>query len=294
MNYSKIKGALMIHGTTSDSGKSICATGLCRILKRRGISVAHFKPQNMALNSAVTICGEEIGRAQALQAVACSLELRTDFNPVLLKPCSDMCSQVIIQGLAISHLEAKSFGNIKALAFNKVLESYQRLRKEFDVVIIEGACSPTEINLRKNDIANMGFTEAVECPVILISDINRGCVFAHLTGTVNLLSVTEQARIKGFIINQFRGHLNLLQGGLDWLESYAGKSVLGVLSFLKDLKLDAEDTISLELHTKKLLLLLKYLCYQESVIIQILNQLNGIMMSRSNLLDQMTLWKEPI
>ncbi|MBE9527061.1 MAG: cobyric acid synthase [Proteobacteria bacterium] len=241
----------MIQGTTSDAGKSICAAGLCRILKQRGISVAPFKPQNMALNSAVTHSGGEIGRAQALQAIACGLELRTDFNPVLLKPSSDMKSQVIIQGQAISHLQAKYFGDIKALAFDKVLESYQRLRKEFDVVIIEGAGSPAEINLRKNDIANMGFAEVVDCPVILISDINRGGVFAHLTGTVNLLSITEQARIKGFIINQFRGHLNLLQDGLDWLESYAGKPVLGVLPFLKELKLDAEDAISLDSHTHK-------------------------------------------
>jgi adenosylcobyric acid synthase len=247
----KIKGALMIQGTTSDAGKSICVAGLCRVLRRRGISVAPFKPQNMALNSAVTNCGGEIGRAQALQAIACGLDLRTDFNPVLLKPSSDMNSQVIINGHAVSQLEAKNFGSIKELAFEKVIESYQRLREEFDVVIIEGAGSPAEVNLRKNDIANMGFAEEVDCPVLLIGDINRGGVFAHLTGTVNLLSSSEQNRIKGFIINQFRGHLDLLQSGLDWLEAFSDKPVLGVLPFLKELKLDAEDAIDVESHSNK-------------------------------------------
>ena len=239
-----VKGSLMIQGTTSDAGKSICVAGLCRVLKRHGVSVAPFKPQNMALNSAVTLSGGEIGRAQALQAAACGLEPITDFNPVLLKPSSDMRSQVIIHGQAVSELEARTFGDIKKLAFDKVLESYWRLKQQYDVVLIEGAGSPAEINLRKNDIANMGFAEAVDCPVALIADINRGGVFAHLTGTVNLLSPSEQQRIKGFIINQFRGHLNLLQDGLDWLEDYSRKPVLGVLPFINQLKLDAEDAIS--------------------------------------------------
>ena len=144
---------LMVQGTTSDAGKSLLVAGLCRVLKRRGFSVAPFKPQNMALNSAVTEDGGEIGRAQALQAIACGLELRTDFNPVLLKPTSDKGSQVIIQGKAVSQLEAKTFGNIKQLAFERVLQSYSSLLEEFDFVIIEGAGSPAEINLRENDIA---------------------------------------------------------------------------------------------------------------------------------------------
>lgn len=238
-----IKGSLMIQGTTSDAGKSIAVTGLCRVLKRKGISVAPFKPQNMALNSAVTSDGLEIGRAQALQAVACGLDLRTDFNPVLLKPSSDMQSQVIIHGKAVSQLDAKTFGNIKAMAFDKVLQSYQRLQKEFDVVLVEGAGSPAEINLRKNDIANMGFAEAVDCPVALIADINRGGVFASLVGTLSLLSESERVRVKGFIINQFRGRIELLQGGLDWLEEHTGKAVFGTLPFIHELKLDAEDAI---------------------------------------------------
>ena len=235
--------SLMIQGTTSDAGKSILVAGLCRVFKRRGYSVAPFKPQNMALNSAVTLDGGEIGRAQALQAAACGLELHTDFNPVLLKPSSDMNSQVIINGKAVSQLTAKEFGNIKALAFQSVLDAYYRLTKQYDMILIEGAGSPAEVNLRKNDIANMGFAEAVDCPVILVSDIDRGGVFAHLTGTLNILSASEQNRIKGFVINKFRGHLNLLQGGLDWLEKNTGKPVVGVLPYIQDLKLDAEDAV---------------------------------------------------
>ncbi len=236
----------MVQGTTSDAGKSILVAGLCRLFKRNGVLVAPFKPQNMALNSAVTASGGEIGRAQALQATACGLAPHIDFNPVLLKPSSDQQSQVIIHGKAVSQLEARSFGNIKALAFNKVLESYRRLQQQFDVILIEGAGSPAEVNLRKNDIANMGFAEVVNCPVILISDIDRGGVFAHLTGTLNLLSASEQALVKGFVINKFRGELSLLQNGLDWLEDYSQKKVLGVLPYLQDLKLDAEDTIKLD------------------------------------------------
>jgi adenosylcobyric acid synthase len=251
-DYSKLRGALMVQGTTSDAGKSLCVTAICRILRRHGVSVAPFKPQNMALNSAVTPCGGEIGRAQALQAEACGLALSTDFNPVLLKPNSDMTSQVIINGKAVSELDARVFGNLKALAFDRVLEAYARLRAQYDVVIIEGAGSPAEINLRANDIANMGFAEAVDCPVVLISDIDRGGVFAHLTGTVNVLSTSEQARIKGFVINKFRGRIELLQGGLDWLEERSAKPVFGVIPYLSNLVLDAEDGINRDLHSANL------------------------------------------
>lgn len=237
---------LMVQGTTSDAGKSLLVAGLCRVLKRRGFSVAPFKPQNMALNSAVTEDGGEIGRAQALQAIACGLELRTDFNPVLLKPTSDKGSQVIIQGKAVSQLEAKTFGNIKQLAFERVLQSYSSLLEEFDFVIIEGAGSPAEINLRENDIANMGFAEEVDCPVVLISDIDRGGVFAHIVGTLHLLSQTERERVKGVVINKFRGDIRLLQDGVDWLKTEIDKPVMGVLPFLRNLKLDAEDAITTE------------------------------------------------
>jgi len=235
--------SLMIQGTASDVGKSIIVAGLCRALKRQGVSVAPFKPQNMALNSAVTVDGGEIGRAQALQAFACGLDPQTDFNPVLLKPSQDEIAQVILQGKAIDTLSAKNFGDIKALAFNAVLESYARLQKQFDFIVIEGAGSPAEINLRKNDIANMGFAEAVDCPVVLVADIDKGGVFAHIVGTLQLLSPSEQGRINGFIINKFRGNFSLLESGLEWLEQYTHKTVFGVLPYLHQLKLDAEDSI---------------------------------------------------
>ncbi len=246
-----LANGLMIQGTTSDAGKSIAVAGLCRVLKRRGISVAPFKPQNMALNSAVTVSGGEIGRAQALQAAACGLEPHIDFNPLLLKPSSDQKSQVILHGKAVSELEAEKFGSIKELAFDRVLESYHRLQKQYDRVLIEGAGSPAEINLRSRDIANMGFAEAVNCAVVLISDIDRGGVFAHLVGTLQLLSASERARTHGFIINKFRGSIDLLQSGLDWLEAHTEKSVFGVLPYLSALKLDAEDAINTETHNQQ-------------------------------------------
>lgn len=242
---SKLAKCLMIQGCTSDAGKSMLVAGLCRVFKRKGIAVAPFKPQNMALNSAVSVDGGEIGRAQALQAVACGIPASTHFNPVLLKPSSDQKSQVIINGKVANILDAKNFSSIKPMAFEAVLASYQHLRENYQLILIEGAGSPAEVNLRKNDIANMGFAEAVDCPVILVADIDRGGVFAHLTGTINLLSESEQARIKGTVINKFRGYLGLLQSGVDWLESYSNKPVLGVLPYVKELKLDAEDAINL-------------------------------------------------
>jgi len=237
--------SLMIQGTTSDAGKSIMVAGLCRVLKNRGIHVAPFKPQNMALNSAVTADGGEIGRAQAVQAQACGIEPHTDMNPVLLKPNTDMGSQVIIQGKALRDMDAKTFHKYKATAMEAVLASHKRLSQQYDVVLVEGAGSPAEINLREHDIANMGFAEAVNCPVLLISDINRGGVFAHLVGTLALLSHSEQQRIKGFIINRFRGDIALLKPGLDWLENKTQKSVLGVLPYLHNLHIEAEDAINL-------------------------------------------------
>lgn len=235
---------LMIQGCTSDAGKSVMVAGLCRLLKRRGLGVAPFKPQNMALNSAVTSDGGEIGRAQAVQARACGLAPHTDFNPVLLKPNSDTGAQVIIHGKALSNMEAADYHHYKKRAMTAVLESHQRLQEKYDWIIVEGAGSPAEINLREHDIANMGFAEAVDCPVIIVADIDRGGVFAHLVGTLALLSATEQARVAGFIINRFRGDLSLLQPGLDWLEARTGKPVLGVIPYLHDLHLEAEDAIS--------------------------------------------------
>jgi adenosylcobyric acid synthase len=234
---------LMIQGTTSDAGKSMLVTALCRWLARQGVRVAPFKPQNMALNSAVTSNGGEIGRAQAVQARAAGLEPHTDMNPVLLKPNTDKNAQIIIHGHVIANMDACGFHDYKSVALKAVLESHARLTGQYDRIIVEGAGSPAEINLRANDIANMGFAETVDCPVILIADIDRGGVFAHLVGTLALLSETEQARIHGFVINRFRGDIALLQPGLEWLERYTGKPVLGVLPYLQGLHLEAEDAL---------------------------------------------------
>lgn len=234
---------LMIQGTTSDAGKSVLVAGFCRCLKRLGYQVAPFKPQNMALNSAVTAGGGEIGRAQALQALAAGAEPHVDMNPVLLKPSSDTGAQVIIHGKAISNMQAQAYHDYKKVAMQAVLDSHQRLSQQYDVIMVEGAGSPAEINLREGDIANMGFAEAVDCPVILVADIDKGGVFAHLVGTLDLLSQSEQDRVVGFVINKFRGDIALLQSGLDWLEQRTNKPVLGVLPYLMDLQLAEEDAI---------------------------------------------------
>ncbi|RBI67379.1 cobyric acid synthase CobQ [Vreelandella sulfidaeris] len=236
---------LMIQGTTSDAGKSTVVAALCRALARRGISVAPFKPQNMALNSAVTEDGGEIGRSTALQAQACYLAPHSDMNPVLLKPETDRGAQVILRGKVHGHMDALDYHAFKRTAKESVMAAWQALESRFDVVIAEGAGSPAEINLRKGDIANMGFAEAVDCPVVLVGDIDRGGVFAQLVGTLALLSESEQARTKGFIINRFRGDIALLKPGLEWLEERTGKSVLGTLPYLQGLVLDAEDSIGL-------------------------------------------------
>jgi adenosylcobyric acid synthase len=241
------RGTLMIQGTTSDAGKSTLVAGLCRLARRAGARVAPFKPQNMALNSAVTIDGGEIGRAQALQAVAAGIDAHTDLNPVLLKPTSDRGAQVIIHGKARMNLDARAYHDYKPVAFEAVLESYARLQASYDTIFVEGAGSPAEVNLRERDIANMGFAEAVDCPVVLVADIDRGGVFAHLTGTLACLSPSEQARVSGFIINRFRGDISLLKPGLDWLEAKTGKPVLGVVPYLHGLTLDAEDMLPREL-----------------------------------------------
>ncbi len=234
---------LMIQGTTSDAGKSFLVTAICRVLARKGIKVAPFKAQNMSLNSAVTVDGGEIGRAQAVQAQACNLEPITDMNPVLIKPNSDVDAQIIIHGKAVIDLNAKDYHAYKLKAMTAVLESHQRLVDQFDAIIAEGAGSPAEINLRENDIANMGFAEKVDCPVILIADIDRGGVFAHIVGTLELLSKSEQERIIGVVINRFRGDISLLQSGLDWLEKRINKPVIGVFPYLMNLHLEAEDAI---------------------------------------------------
>lgn len=237
---------LMVQGCTSDAGKSMLVTALCRWLQRRGVAVAPFKPQNMALNSAVTLDGGEIGRAQAVQAQACGLAAHSDFNPVLLKPNSDTGAQVIVHGHTVANMDARSYHDYKRNALDAVLASHARLVAQYDAVVVEGAGSPAEINLRERDIANMGYAEAVDCPVLLIADIDRGGVFAHLVGTLALLSESERARVVGFVINRFRGDPALLQSGLDWLERETGKPVFGVLPYLHGLHLEAEDALPRE------------------------------------------------
>ena len=240
-----IAKTLMIQGTTSDAGKSAIVTGLCRLLTRQGYRVAPFKPQNMALNSAVTCDGGEIGRAQAVQAQACGIEPHTDMNPILLKPSSDIGSQVIINGKVYGQMTAVEYHAFKPTAMQYVLAAYQRLQQQYDVILVEGAGSPAEINLRQNDIANMGFAEAVDCPVWLIADIDRGGVFASLVGTLELLTNSEKQRVTGLIINRFRGDVALLQSGIEWLEQRTKKPVLGVVPYLKELYLEAEDSLNL-------------------------------------------------
>lgn len=236
---------LMIQGTTSDAGKSALVTALCRILARRGCRVAPFKPQTMALNSAVTADGGEIGRAQAVQALAAGVAARVDFNPVLLKPESDQGSQVIVGGRAVGRMKAVQYYDYKPQLLEAVVAAHARLNADFDRVVVEGAGSAAEINLRAHDLANMGFAEAIDCPVVLVADIDRGGVFAHLVGTLEVLSDSERARIQGFVINRFRGDVALLKPGLDWLEARTGKPVLAVVPFLPDLHLEAEDSLSM-------------------------------------------------
>ena len=234
---------LMIQGTTSDAGKTTVVAALCRWLARQGVSVAPFKPQNMALNSAVTGDGGEIGRSTALQALACGLEPHSDMNPVLLKPQSDQGAQVILRGQVYGNMDAMDYHAYKGEAMASVMAAWQALSQRYDVIIAEGAGSPAEINLRANDIANMGFAEAADCPVLLVGDIERGGVFAQLVGTLELVSDSERARIGGFVINRFRGDKALLDPGLDWLTERTGKPVIGVLPYLHGLVIDAEDSV---------------------------------------------------
>ncbi len=239
----------MVQGTTSDAGKSTLVAGLGRILLRRGVRVAPFKPQNMALNSAVTADGGEIGRAQAVQAQACGVETSVHMNPILIKPSSDTGAQIIVQGKPVGNFEATGFHEYKKIAMAAVLDSYAKLRRQYSTILVEGAGSPAEINLREGDIANMGFAEAVDCPVVLVTDIDRGGSFAHLVGTLELLSETEKARVKGFYINRFRGDIKLLLPGVEWLEKRTGVPVLGIVPYIKAFHLEAEDAINTEQHT---------------------------------------------
>jgi len=238
--------ALMIQGTGSNVGKSLIVAGLCRLFANRGMRVCPFKPQNMSNNAAVTEDGGEIGRAQALQAMGCRVPLSVHMNPVLLKPETDTGAQVIVQGKRFGTMRAREYGKQKAELLPKVLESFEINASEADLVLVEGAGSPAEINLRAGDIANMGFAEAADLPVILCADIDRGGVIASVVGTYAVLEAEEQQRIKGFFINRFRGDPSLFDDGMREIETRTGWKGLGVVPWFSDAaKLPAEDALGL-------------------------------------------------
>ena len=238
--------ALMIQGAGSNVGKSLLVAGLCRAARLRGLSVAPFKPQNMSNNAAVTAEGGEIGRAQALQALACGLEPQTDMNPVLLKPESETGAQVIVQGRRLATLRARDYAALKPALMVPVLDSFNRLKARHDLVIVEGAGSPAEINLREGDIANMGFSRAAGVPVVLVGDIDRGGVIAQIVGTQAVLEAGDAAMVAGFVINKFRGDPRLFDAGYRLIADRTGWTGFGVLPwFAPAAKLPAEDALDL-------------------------------------------------
>ena len=237
---------IQICGTGSGVGKSVIAAGLCRMFLQDGFRVAPFKAQNMSLNSAVTQDGLEIGRAQAMQANACKIEPTADMNPVLLKPTSDVGAQVIVRGKPLRNMSVLEYKNYKLQALEIVKGSINKLMSQYDIVVIEGAGSPAEINLKSHDIVNMKIASMTKSPVILAGDIDRGGVFAWLVGTLELLKKSEKRLIKGFIINKFRGDKRLLDNGLSFLEKKTHKKVLGVIPYFKNIKLPEEDSLFFE------------------------------------------------
>ena len=240
---------IMIQGTMSGAGKSLLCAALCRILRRDGYRVAPFKSQNMALNSGVTRDGLEMGRAQIMQAEAAGIEPDARMNPILLKPSSDVGSQVIVNGVARGNMTAKAYFSGKTRLIPDILAAYHSLADEYDIIVIEGAGSPAEINLRENDIVNMGLAELVDAPVLLAGDIDRGGVFAQLYGTVALLEPAERARVRGLIVNKFRGDAALLTSGLRRIEALCGVPVLGVVPYLR-VDIDDEDSLAPRLTAK--------------------------------------------
>ena len=240
-------GAIMLQGTGSDVGKSVLVAGLCRALRLRGHDVRPFKPQNMSNNAAVTVDGGEIGRAQALQAIACGVPAHTDMNPVLLKPQADRSSQLIVHGQVRGTLGSGNFRAARGALLDEVLESYHRLRGQCDIVVVEGAGSPAEINLRAGDIANMGFARAAEVPVVLVGDIDRGGVIAALAGTRAVIDPADAAMIRGFIVNKFRGDPALFTDGYAAIEQLTRWRGYGVVPWLaKAHHLPSEDAVVLE------------------------------------------------
>lgn len=241
-----MRGGLLVCGTHSDAGKSVVTTGICRWLRRSGVRVAPFKAQNMALNSVVTAAGAEIGRSQAAQAAAAGVEPEAAMNPILIKPSGERHSQVLVMGRPHTHTDGRGYQAMKEGLRPVVRAALSDLRERFDVVVCEGAGSPAEINLRDGDLVNMGLARDAGLPVLLVADIDRGGVFASLTGTLALLDAQDQAHVGGFVINRFRGDAAILAPGIDRLEELTGRPVLGVLPFVEDLWMDAEDSLALD------------------------------------------------
>ena len=240
--------SVAVLGTGSDVGKSLVSAGLCRLLHRAGIRVAPFKAQNMSLNSFVTPEGGEIGRAQALQAEACGVPPHVDMNPILLKPESDTCSQVVVQGKVFSSLDSRAYYDQRPDLFPHVRESFERLARQYDVIVIEGAGSAAEVNLRHLDLVNWPVVKLADSQVVLVADIDRGGVFAQVIGTLELLERDERERIAGIIINKFRGDAGLFASGVEFIEQRTGVPVLGVLPFVPDLMLEEEDRLGIKLN----------------------------------------------
>jgi len=241
-----VSGALLVAGTTSDAGKSVVTAGICRWLVRQGVRVAPFKAQNMSNNSGVTADGAEIGRAQLMQAAAARVQPEAAMNPVLLKPGGENASQVVVLGKPVADVTALSYRPMKAALLEQALACLADLRSRFDVVVCEGAGSPTEINLRADDIANMGLATAAHLPVVVVGDIDRGGVFAALYGTVALMPPADQRLVAGFLVNKFRGDVRLLAPGLDQLAALTGRPTLGVLPWQTGLHLDVEDSLGVD------------------------------------------------
>ncbi len=242
--------SIMVQGTTSFSGKTFLVMALCRIFADMGVKVAPFKSQNTSLNSFVTKEGREISRAQALQALAAGIEPTSDMNPILIKPKGDSKSQIMVNGKPYKDIEAREYYDEFAMkeGLRIVKEAYERLRKQHDLIVIEGAGSPAEINLYEKDIANMRVAELTGSPVILVADIDRGGVFASIYGTINLLKNEDKERLKGVVINKFRGDIEILKPGITMIEEKVGKPVLGVIPYIGDLRLPDEDSLGLERH----------------------------------------------
>ncbi len=240
--------SIMIQGTMSNAGKSLLCAGLCRIFRQDGYRVAPFKSQNMALNSFITADGGEMGRAQVVQAEAAGIPPDVRMNPILLKPTTDVGSQVIVNGRVLGNIRAKDYYKRKLEFVPDIMEAYRSLEEEFDVIVLEGAGSPAEINLKQDDIVNMGMAKMADAPVLLVGDIDRGGVFAQLYGTVALLEPDERARIKGTIVNKFRGDVSILEPGIKQLEDLCGVPVAGVVPYLH-VDIDDEDSLTERFHT---------------------------------------------